>query len=377
MGIAARTMQARSRTEKARDDFLEKLKRRHITGSHESAKKVVELLRDTASATKWSNCAELMDVLKGFIQPLIAAGTAEALIIGNVIRHVLWIIREEYNEAEREEQAPAQADASSPDKKFSMGERTKSLHNMLTQLPAETNATRDYTKRLDVKGPIMEHLVEYLNEIQDIHKNIADQALDHLHANEIVLTIGNSKTVEKFLSKAAAKREGLEVFVCEAAPCYEGQKFALHIASKDQCKVTVVTDAAVFALMSRVNKVIIGAHAVMANGAVLSTAGSRAVAQAAKHFSVPVVVCTGMYKLSPLYPSDLDALIRLECPSQIIPFSAETAQVGNVHVYNPAFDYIPPELVTLFITNNGGHSPSYIYRLISEYYAPEDYSLDQ
>merc|ERR1712153_281619 len=117
MGIAARTMQARSRTEKARDDFLEKLKRRHITGSHESAKKVVELLRDTASATKWSNCAELMDVLKGFIQPLIAAGTAEALIIGNVIR-------QEYNEAEREEQAPAQADASSPDKKFSMGERT-------------------------------------------------------------------------------------------------------------------------------------------------------------------------------------------------------------------------------------------------------------
>ena len=165
-------MQARSRTEKARDDFLEKLKRRHITGSHESAKKVVELLRDTASATKWSNCAELMDALKGFIQPLIAAGTAEALIIGNVIRHVLWIIREvgctqlvaagshclvqEYNEAEREEQAPAEADAGSPDKKFSMGERTKSLHNMLTQLPAETNATRDYTKRLDVKGPIME-----------------------------------------------------------------------------------------------------------------------------------------------------------------------------------------------------------------------------
>ena len=72
-------MQARSRTEKARDDFLEKLKRRHITGSHESAKKVVELLRDTASATKWSNCAELMDVLKGFIQPfspLIAAALA-------------------------------------------------------------------------------------------------------------------------------------------------------------------------------------------------------------------------------------------------------------------------------------------------------------
>jgi translation initiation factor eIF-2B subunit beta len=46
-----------------------------------------------------------------------------------------------------------------------------------------------------------------------------------------------------------------------------------------------------------------------------------------------------------------------------------------VDVVNPAFDYIPPDLVDLFITNFGGHQPSYIYRLLAEYHSPQDYKL--
>jgi hypothetical protein len=63
----------------------------------------------------------------------------------------------------------------------------------------------------------------------------------------------------------------------------------------------------------------------------------------------------------------------------------------NVHVLNPAYDYVPPELISLFITNvyveilkltimnsgTGTHSPSYIYRLLAEYYNPEDYVLEE
>jgi hypothetical protein len=47
-----------------------------------------------------------------------------------------------------------------------------------------------------------------------------------------------------------------------------------------------------------------------------------------------------------------------------------------VDVSNPFFDYISPELVSLFITNLGGHPPSYIYRLLGENYNVEDYCLD-
>jgi len=43
----------------------------------------------------------------------------------------------------------------------------------------------------------------------------------------------------------------------------------------------------------------------------------------------------------------------------------------------PCYDYVPPELVSLYITNHGGYSPKYIYRIFSEFYSQEDiYDLE-
>jgi len=56
----------------------------------------------------------------------------------------------------------------------------------------------------------------------------------------------------------------------------------------DGIEVTLISDAAVFAMMSRVNKVIVGTHGVLANGGLKSVSGSHTVALAAKHYSVPV-----------------------------------------------------------------------------------------
>lgn len=50
-------------------------------------------------------------------------------------------------------------------------------------------------------------------------ENIAAQASEHIHANEIILTIGKSTTVEKFL-KTAAKTRKFQVIVVEGAPNY-------------------------------------------------------------------------------------------------------------------------------------------------------------
>ncbi|KAL0165120.1 hypothetical protein M9458_040873, partial [Cirrhinus mrigala] len=49
--------------------------------------------------------------------------------------------------------------------------------------------------------------------------------------------------------------------------------------------------------------------------------------------------------------------------------------LSKVNAHCPVFDYVPPELITLFISNIGGNAPSYIYRLMSELYHPEDHEL--
>jgi len=62
---------------------------------------------------------------------------------------------------------------------------------------------------------------------------------------------------------------------------------------------------------------------------------------------------------------------------QILDLSADklSLSAGDVGVVNPIFDYVPPDLIDLHLTNFGAHNPSYIYRLLSEYYHPDDYDL--
>ena len=43
------------------------------------------------------------------------------------------------------------------------------------------------------------------------------QALEHIHSNEVIMTIGRSRTVEDFLKDAARKRK-FHVMVAECAP---------------------------------------------------------------------------------------------------------------------------------------------------------------
>jgi hypothetical protein len=67
----------------------------------------------------------------------------------------------------------------------------------------------------------------------------------------------------------------------------QGHELAVSL-SKSKIQTTVIADSAIFAIMSRVNKVIIGTHTVMANGGLRAICGSHIVALAAKHYSVPV-----------------------------------------------------------------------------------------
>uniref|UniRef100_A0A7S4HHV3 Translation initiation factor eIF2B subunit beta n=1 Tax=Vannella robusta TaxID=1487602 RepID=A0A7S4HHV3_9EUKA len=146
-------------------------------------------------------------------------------------------------------------------------------------------------------------------------------------------------------------------------------------------------------MMSRVNKVIVGTNAVLANGGLLALSGVRMLAEAAKHYSVPFVVISGMYKLSPIYPSGKDFINDMSSPGNIVSFtdvdtirsiprSEEELADGylepGVDVLNPALDYIPPELVSIYLTNlssSGAHNPSYIYRMLAEYYSLQDYTF--
>ena len=95
----------------------------------------------------------------------------------------------------------------------------------------------------------------------------------------------------------------------------------------------------------------------------------------AREHAVPVVCITGLFKLCPLYPHDLDAFNELTSPSSLIGYEGIELLHGKVEILNPEYDYILPDLIDLYVTNTGGHQPSYVYRLLAECYHPEDREL--
>jgi translation initiation factor eIF-2B subunit beta len=64
----------------------------------------------------------------------------------------------------------------------------------------------------------------------------------------------------------------------------------------------------------------------------------------------PVIVVSGVYKLSPEYPFEFESLIEYGDPGNIIGYG-EGALVDHLEVDNPVYDYVPPDLVDLYITN--------------------------
>jgi translation initiation factor eIF-2B subunit beta len=204
---------------------------------------------------------------------------------------------------------------------------------------------------------------------------INEQAINHIHSGEIILTTGRSKTVQYFLMAAAAKKRQFQVLVCEGAPTSGGHDMANDLAAAG-IDTTVISDAAVFAVMARVNKVILPAHAVLANGGLVASSGSHLVALAAQHNSVPVVCTTGLFKLCPVFPhAGQDTLNDLVSPSLVVEYAELNTQLlGSVEFVNPVHDILRPEHIDLFITNVGSFQPSFIYRLLAEYYHSDDWS---
>lgn len=235
-------------------------------------------------------------------------------------------------------------------------------------LPPSDQAFASPSAAKDLKAEVVEGIQEILEELNQADEQIAGYALEHIHSNEIILTHSSSVTVQKFLLKAAAKRKFAVVHV----ESYPNDHEAIHAAMIGKSKgdsdddlgsemftktltsagitVILIPDSAVFALMSRVNKVVLGAHALLANGSLIATAGTKAIAKAARVHSTHVIVLSAVYQLSPVYPFDPDGLMESGDPSKVVSYDNGDF-VAEVDIENPLFDYVPADVVDLYITN--------------------------
>jgi len=231
----------------------------------------------------------------------------------------------------------------------------------------------DQTIAEDFKPVLLDAIQDVLDELETVYENVSKHSTGLIHSDEIILTLGHSKTVEAVL-KVAHRSQTFSVIVAETAPSYAGRDMAKSL-SKSGIPTFLVPDSAVYALMARVSKVLLGAHAVLADGGMYAVSGSLLAAVAARAHSTPIAVCTGQYKFTPIRKVDHEyGAMDFANPTHVLGFD-EGDVVANVQVLNPSWDYLKASLIDVYITNDGDHPPSSVYRLIKETYDDKDHEL--
>lgn len=177
----------------------------------------------------------------------------------------------------------------------------------------------------------------------------ADAATDATTRNAIaalgdrrrLMTHSISSTVSRILLRMP--RKGLDVVVTESRPALEGWNLASTLARED-VPVTYITDAQMGLFVKEVDAVVIGADALLPDGAVVNKSGTYLLALAARAADVPLYVCAESFKCTrePAEP----VVLEEKSGSELRP-----PPVPGIRTRNIYFEVTPAELVTDWLSN--------------------------
>lgn len=337
---------------------------------------------------KWTNVDQLIGRIQLIGRKLVAAQPYE-LVTGNIIRRVLGLIRDEAsedrNDATTDSPRPssppagARSQASSPVKPArpptlaSLGAftRTQSMFNLLSDpnvLPsAGSNVSTpgqgsgastpignaQATNVSALRSEVLDGIQEIMDEIKMVDEQVQTYADIFIHAGDYVLVYQPSRTVQKFLSRAATKRN-FTVFLVVDPPSStsSGERYASLLKSLVSHGSNVITlqNAGLMAYMSRVDKVILSAHAITAHGGVIVDSGAAAIARAARERRRTVIVLGGVYKLSSESKLLPERQIEWGEASKYADF-AEGPLVSHIRINNVISEFLPADHVDNYISN--------------------------
>ncbi|MBN1373771.1 translation initiation factor eIF-2B [Candidatus Dojkabacteria bacterium] len=214
---------------------------------------------------------------------------------------------------------------------------------------------------------ISDTMESYVNLIRSTKDVIVKNGVKLLSCYNEILTHCHSSTAEAILVGVNKARDGnLKVITTETRPRYQGRITATNLLAKG-LDVTMVVDsaAASFTYDNRylpVDAVILGIDQINVDGSGINKVGSLGLALSAYMGNKPIYVTCPLLKLdvsttySPIEIELRDAHeIWSEAPS-------------GLNIINPAFEVIPEQFITGYITEFGILKPSEVQdRMLKEY----------
>lgn len=181
------------------------------------------------------------------------------------------------------------------------------------------------------------------------------------HCNAGALATAGYGTALGVVRGAVDQGKKVKVIANETRPFLQGARLTAYELHRDGIEVKVACDNACALLMKKglVDKVVVGADRITANGDAVNKIGTYGVALLAKHFGVPFYVAAPVYTIDPETPTGDDVPIEDRDPREVTHVGDHQITPDGVEVYNLAFDPTPNELIAGIITEKGVLRPPY------------------
>jgi len=232
----------------------------------------------------------------------------------------------------------------------------------------------DISSVQEAKAAVKSRAKAFVHYADQALRKIAEFGEKLLTDGDTVLTHCNSLAAISVIVEAFRRGKNIQVFVTETRPKYQGY-ITSEMLLKEGLRIRLIPETSVRYLMKRVDKVVVGADTVAANGAVVNKIGTSLIALAAHEKAVDFFVATETFKFSPYtFIGDI-VPIEFRPPSEIV--SEEFLKMHpRLKVLNPAFDVTPPDFISGIITELGIIPPKSAAIIIEEIYGRPVISME-
>ena len=390
------------------DKFREikrKLRRKKDINSTEASEEIAQLfynlIQDSIKNKGIKTHSELILLVK-YLGKILSTVDPVQFCIGNTIKKILHIIREEISESTKEKNNTQNNSELLGNKIKEAKKNLKELKNFeffkdidcldLERAESENSSEKNSSERLyEMKklgseapiteeniNSILEEISNLISEINSISETITKQKeiKDLISDGDIILTSNYSEQVVKILAENK-KTKKFKVFVCESSPKLR-EKSQVEELKKIKVDLTVIEDDDIYSVMKKYTKVkvLLGAKAILVNGGLITYGGAYNICLLAKMFSNPVIIVGGTTKLTPMYSFKHELYNEYLSPDLIFGKNMDyKGDISNIQFNIPSLDYVPPNLISMYATDIGILNPNYLYKNFNDMYDLEDYEI--
>ncbi|XP_023085743.1 translation initiation factor eIF-2B subunit delta isoform X1 [Piliocolobus tephrosceles] len=234
-----------------------------------------------------------------------------------------------------------------------------SMHNAIKFLNKEITSVGSSKREEEAKSELQAAIDRYVQEkIVLAAQAISRFAYQKISNGDVILVYGCSSLVSRILQEAWTEGRRFRVVVVDSRPWLEG-RHTLHSLVRAGVPASYLLIPAASYVLPEVSKVLLGAHALLANGSVMSRVGTAQLALVARAHNVPVLVCCETYKFCERVQTDAFVSNELDDPDDLQCKRGEHVALANwqnhasLRLLNLVYDVTPPELVDLVITELG------------------------